>query len=213
MSQRQRRRIEAQAIRDATFARRSAAATAGWQTRRAKAGQPVDERTRAIGWLGDLRDAAAEVFPCSLDVTEAEVGARAPWLVVGKLTFVDQISYAELGAVLGRWESDVILEASIHPQRVSQIRVMYDDPNDKRGTGSSTLVKLGAWAFVVSELRFELIGSAEGNALDIDEDALSTRYKDTTTQTMYVYFSSEIVAWRSVFGVRQTMAGATPNRK
>lgn len=143
-----------------------------------------DERELLVDVLEDMRNIAASIIPMALEVTEAEVGARIPWLVVGRFDCVEAPTYAELDEVFRTWESDLVLEAKIHPQRLSQIRVIYSDPHAKRGEGDSIVSHTGPWEAVISEVTFELDPS--------DEDSLANRYEHTTVPHFYVYFSGHL---------------------
>jgi len=128
------------------------------------------------------------VVRCSLDLTHPEAGARTLWLVVGRYDLLDPVGYVDLARALERVRDDLGLEAAIHPQRLSQIRVVYRDPRGRRGEGDSIVSKIGAWEFIVSDLVFELVGMGPN-----DRDALAVRYAETHVPTFYVYFSPDLV--------------------
>jgi hypothetical protein len=159
----------------------------------------------AIGWLEALRDLAATVVETSLDVTDTERDlvarergrGRAPWLAVGRFEFLDEgMSYERLGEVLEAWSSDLVLEAAIHPDRMSQIRIIYEDPNERRGDGDDFISQIGAWPFVLSDILREVVGTG-GISEDADVDALANRYANSIIPRCYVYFSSELVHHKS----------------
>jgi hypothetical protein len=145
-----------------------------------------DERQLLIDVLEDMRNVASSIVPMSLEVTEPEVGARIPWLAVGSFPAVDPPSYAELHAVFSAWRDDLFLEAKIHPQRLSQIRIVYNDPRAKRGEADSIVSHTGPWEAVISEITHEVDPD--------DEDSLSARYSETTVPTFYVYFSGQLAS-------------------
>lgn len=153
-------------------------------------GAPPDPTRLAISWLEEIRNVVAGVAFCSLDLTSPEPGARTPWLIVGRYTFVDPVDYLTLAAAVRLLRDDITLEATIGPQRLSQIRIVYRDPQSRRGEGDSIVSKTGAWEFVVSDLLGELVGAG----LD-DEDSLAVRYKETTVPVMYVYFAPDLVPY------------------
>jgi hypothetical protein len=140
-----------------------------------------DERQLLIDALREMRNNGAGIIPLSLELTEAEIGARVAWLVVGRFDCVGEPTYAELDAVFQSWRDDLLLEAQIHPQRLSQIRIVYEDPNSKRGESSSVVSHMGPWEAVISEISFELDPE--------EEDSLANRYDQTTVPAFYVYFS------------------------
>lgn len=143
----------------------------------------VDEREVLSDVLGDMRDSS----PIELDlfITESEIGARIPWAVVGRFALRrSDLGYQALHAVFSAWRDDLLLEARIHPQRLSQIRIVYSDPSSKRGDGDSIVSTTGPWEAVVSEQAHEVDPS--------DEDSLATRYKDTVVPHFYVYLSSQL---------------------
>lgn len=144
-----------------------------------------DERQLLIDVMEEMRNDAP--ISLSLDITEAEVGARIPWLVVGRFEVVrSDLGYAALHAVFASWRDNLILEARIHPQRLSQIRIVFHDPHAKRKEGDSIVSTSGAWEAVISEQAHELDPS--------DEDSLASRYADTTVPLFYVYFSGQLAS-------------------
>ena len=166
----------------------------GWATRRAKI-EPPNERAIALAHFDDLRDAAAEIAPVSVDPTEAGgQHSHMAWLAVSRFTFIDPVSYAELGAVFSRWYDDDILMARIGPQRLAQIRVVYADPKDQRGGGDAVISKIGAWEFIVGDFVTELLGGGED-----DDESLAARYEHTLVDTFYVFFAGETVGYRNAW--------------
>lgn len=148
-----------------------------------------------------MRNHAAALFPVSLELTQPEAGARTPWLLVGKLTFDQAISYAELGRVVQAWEQDYALTATIGPQRLAQIRIVYNDPRDVRGSADAIVSKIGALEYILSDLLNELIGFAPD-----DPDALAVRYEQTAIQVLYIYFASEMIEYKDAWrGATQTI--------
>ena len=202
-----RRRRDERGVRDQIAHERQEArerATARRRERRrgARPGPP-DERRRAIGWLEEIRNVVASVFRCSLDVTEAvssskedeeddDPGAirqrenmRTPWLVVGRFDPQEPIGYVELAHALHLVQRDLTLEVAINPQRLSQIRIVYADPNSRRGEGDSVVSKIGAWEFILSDVVTEIMGSGTEDA-----EALAVRYQETRIPKFYLYFST-----------------------
>lgn len=177
------------------------------------------ERELAIGWLEALRDLASTVTPTSLEITDphgksmiaperATVGGNAPWgrgrervrgggtprrpwLVVGRFDFLQGASYEMIGEILQAWRSDYALEVAINPDRLSQIRVIYVDPKERRGEGDDFISQIGAWAFIVDELYHEIVGT--GVSGDVDQDALVARYAESIVPRLYVYFSPDMM--------------------
>lgn len=197
-----RRRAEAKGIRDQLAAQRTERARAARERRKErKAGLKPDPRRQAIGWLQQIRNIVAGVFPCSMEITDPEAGARTPWLVVGRYDARGPMGYTDLARALTLVRDDgldgddpfsIPLEMQIGRQRLSQIRVVYKDPRAMRGEGDSIVSKIGAWEFVISDLVAELVGTGAE-----DEDALAVRYAETVVPTFYVYFSSETVSYKS----------------
>lgn len=178
---RARRKLERESIELGLEAEREEQAEA--ELRRSRG----DERQLMIDCLNDMRVSSSRIHPTSLSITEPEIGARIPWLVVGRFDFVrGELHYAGLFQILSAWRDDLILEARIHPQRLSQIRIIYSDPASKRGEGDSIVSSIGAWEIVISELAHETDPS--------DEDSLSSRYKHTVVRSLYVYFSGRLAS-------------------
>ncbi len=176
---------------------------------------PIDQlRELAVGWLETLRDIAATITPTSLDVTDPSgremiapevAGAaparprgrgravgRRPWLIVGRFEFLASIGYETVGEVLSAWRDDFALEVAIHPDRLSQIRIVYEDPKERRGDGDDFIAQIGAWAYVTGELVREIVGSG-GVVADDDQRALMARYAQSVVPRMYVYFSPDLM--------------------
>jgi len=155
--------------------------------RRRRSEAPPDEREVAEGWLEAIRNRIASVVRCSLSLTEAEVSAGTIWLTVGRFDLLEPTSYATLGQALSVVHDDDRLTRLIHPHRMSQIRVVYEDPRARRGEGDSIVSKTGAWSMILSDLIGEILGWGED-----DPDALTVRYDETTVSKFYVYFSREL---------------------
>lgn len=140
-----------------------------------------DERELAIEWAEYMSPVG-----WGFDLTEPEIAAqkRLPYLVVAKFTPPHGTTYAKLHRVLKVWRDDLVLEAMIHPQRISGIRIVYEDPDAPRGEGDSVVSHAGPWELVISEAAHELDPN--------DEDSLANRYKRTTVKAVYVYFSAQL---------------------
>lgn len=136
------------------------------------------------------RAVASQTCPITLTITEAEAGAATPWLIVGRFDFDEPVGYAELGEVLVSWRDDSVLERMIDADRLSQIRVVYNDPDDPRGSGDSIVSTMGAWSYMLSDLIRDLLGSGED-----DPDSLAVKYEATTVSVFYVYLSAELVRY------------------
>lgn len=195
-----RRRREDLGIRDQLAAERAERREASAErAKERKLGLTPNERRLAIGWLSQIRNVIAGVFPCSLDLTSPEAGARTPWIVVGRYEPQAAIGYRELATALADVASDLGLETDINPQRLSQIRIVYSDPRARRGEGDSIVSKIGAWEYIIADLVAEIVGSGPD-----DEDSLAVRYEETSVPKFYIYFSSTIVnyvtasAWQKV---------------
>ena len=170
---------------------------------------------QALGWLEEIRNLIASLFPVSLDPTYAveadapdegdELGdrqrqnMRAAWLVVGRYTPVHPVGYLRLAQAFRRVDADHLLAARIHPQRYAQIRIVYEDPHSQRGEGDSIVSEVGPWEFVLSELIRDLIGTGR-IGLDggpVDEDSLAARYEHTRVPMFYAYFSRTVISYRT----------------
>ncbi len=165
--------------------------------------QGDDERRLAWGWHEMIRERIAEdAFDVELDLTEAGGGhadltgraatteRRAIWLSVGRYTPREEIDYATLAHGLSAVANDLLIEAAIHPQRLSQIRVEFHDPESKRSEGDSVLSKIGPWEFVISDLLGELVGASYESPT---EGSLAYRYDQTIAPRFYIFFSEQLV--------------------
>lgn len=184
-----------------------------------------DLMSESMDWMEDIRNRIASLFPCSLRLADPVTGEaptppeeeagdlevhanaerqreniRTPWLIVGRFDPVVPISYDDLGDAFYLVERDLIIEATINPARLSQIRIVYSDPRSRRGEGDSIVSQMGAWEYVISTIRQDLIG-----AVPDDEDALARRYSETKVSTFYIYFSDQLrsikSAWFTTWGV------------
>lgn len=124
----------------------------------------------------------------------ARRASTTPWLIVGRFEPRGELDYATLGHGLEAVANDLIIEATIHPQRLSQIRVEFHDPNDRRHEGDTVLSKIGPWEFVVSDLVGELVGASWEAPSD---DSLAARYDATIVPRFYIFFSGELVKNRT----------------
>jgi len=169
--------------------------------------QGGDERRLAWGWLEMIRDRLAEdAFAVDLDITEIGgghadlTGAEAtraretPWIIVGRYTPRHELDYATLAHGLEAVADDLLIEAAIHPQRLSQIRVEFHDPNDRRREGDTVLSKIGPWLFVLGDLVGELVGASWESP---SEDSLAARYDETTVPRFYIFFSTTVMHLKS----------------
>lgn len=165
--------------------------------------QGGDERRLAWGWLEMIRDRIREDgFPVDLSITDiggghadllgpaASRARQTPWIIVGRFDPRQELDYQTLARGLEAVAQDLIIEASVHPQRLSQIRVVFHDPNDRRRESDTVLSKIGPWEFVVSDLVGELVGASIESP---SEDSLAARYAQTNVPMFYVFFSTEIV--------------------
>jgi hypothetical protein len=170
--------------------------------------QGGDERRLAWGWLEMIRDRIhRDAFSVDLAITElggghatlegseAEQARRTPWMIVGRFDPRQTLSYEMLAHGLQVVADDLFIEAAVHPQRLSQIRVEFHDPDDIRREGDTVLSKIGPWEFVVSDLIFELVGASYE---DPTEGSLASRYARTVVPRFYVFFSSEVLTHKSV---------------
>jgi hypothetical protein len=181
-----------------------------------------DRMSEAMDWLEDIRNRISSVFPCTLQLADPVTGdapappeeegmegmdeevamlaerqrenVRTPWLIVGRFDAMVPIGYEDLGEAFLRVEHDLVIEAEIGGARLSQIRIVYSDPRSRRGEGDSIVSEMGAWEYVISAIRQDLIG-----VVPDDAEALSHRYEETKVPTFYIYFSDEIRGMRSAW--------------
>lgn len=179
-ARRKRARLEAESIQLGEEAHRE-------QELAAQLGRAAgDEYQLMVDVFAEMRNAGAGVVSLSLDITEPEVGASSPWLLVGRFDLNERVTYADLFDLFNLWRNDLTLEALIHPQRTAQIRICYDDPSAKRGEARSWLAHIGPWEKIVSEAAAEIDPKLE--------DSLANRYKETTVSSFYVYFSGRLAS-------------------
>lgn len=166
---------------------------------RGRAGQ----ENRGHGWLELIAERLRRVFAVSLSITNLGGGHatleneadrrwhhRTPWMVVGRFDPHDELDYATLAHGLLHVADDIVLEAAIHPQRMSQIRVEFHDLNDVRREGDTVLTKIGPWEYVTSDLAGELVGASWQEPT---EGSLAARYDSTTVPRFYIFFANEVI--------------------
>jgi hypothetical protein len=193
------RRAEAKGIAEALEAARLEKIELAAARRRKKKIPPTD-RELAPGWLETIRQHCAHVADTSLEATTAEVGSIREWMAVGRFDFLDQISYLDIGEMLERIAADDFLSARIDPTRVSQIRIIFLDPDARPGKGGGSYVSaIGAWDFIVGDLIGEILGGGEG-----DELSLAARYDQSKIPSMYVYFSTDTRTYTTAPGFLKT---------
>lgn len=162
------------------------------QKKRGGGGIVKSERQLAEGWLEHARQDVAEIVPCVLSIVGAEAGTSTAWMIVGRFDLAEGIGYQTLGEIFERLLADDLLTAKIHPERLSQIRVIFHDPNAKRGEGDSIVSKIAGWEFALGDMIGEILGGGPD-----DPGALAVRYDETAIETFYIYFSSTITAYET----------------
>lgn len=156
--------------------------------------RPVSDRELAEGWLGEIRDHCAAFTPTSLDIVPPHQDGPTIWMSCGRFDLLEPVDYATLGAIFQSISDDYLLEARIHPDRLSQIRIIYSDPDSKRGEGDSIVSKIAGWSFALGDIIGEILGGGSS-----DEGSLAVRYDKTAIGTFYVFFSAEITKYTTVF--------------
>lgn len=170
--------------------------------------QGGDERRLAWGWLEMIRDRiTSDAFGVDMEITElggghatlegddARKAQSSPWMIVGRYTPRRTLTYAMLAHGLQVAADDILIEASVHPQRLSQARVEFHDPNDIRREGDTVLSKIGPWEFILTDLVYELVGASYE---DPAEGSLASRYAQTVVPRFYLFFSPQVISHKSV---------------
>ena len=212
------RRLEAKSIADglaiAALAKKNERLARAKAARKKKQqlGRPLTDEERAASWLERIREHCAAVFSCALAITYPG-GGHADlrdsndqhlasqkrshlWLAVGHYSSPDSdISYALLAEALMRVRDDLFLETRVGPDRLTQIRIVFHDPDSKRTESDSVVSKIGGYEYVISDMIGELTGSDVDNP---DADSLAARYENTVVPQFYVFFSSEMVRFQKV---------------
>jgi hypothetical protein len=139
-----------------------------------------------------------------------------PWLVVGDFFPPDPydapLTYDVLFEILERWEQDLILEATIRPDRLAWIRWEYNPAEIEEDTGNLIpLAKnksddwgyapgaIGEWNRVISEAR----ASCDSSIETPDHPSLATRYgidgeHVSVITRVQVFFSAHTISGRAV---------------
>jgi hypothetical protein len=150
----------------------------------------IAERISEDGFAVELDLTEAGGGHADLEGASAHTERRAVWLSVGRYTPREEIDYATLAQGLSAVANDLLIEAAVNPQRLSQIRVEFHDPTDKRGAGDSVLSKIGPWEFCISDLVGELVGASYESPT---EGSLAYRYDQTVVPRFYIFFSEQLV--------------------
>lgn len=164
---------------------------------------PPDEVTLARGWLEMIRERIAQIFAVSMTVTYAaggsadltdpdaiELASNSLWLIVGRYDCDETVNYQILARALQHVADDLFIEAAVHPDRLSQLRIVFIDPASGRHASDMVLSKIGAWAFVLGDIVGELVGADFETPT---EGSLAAKYQATTVPTFYIFFSREMV--------------------
>ena len=208
--ERERKRIERRAIAEAAAVRHEeqlARRRAHYRQRKEREaarreGRPeVADRDVAIGWLEAVREHAAATAPCSLSITVPEAVSVETWLVVGRFDFVEPVGYAELGRICHDVVEDYILSARVNPGRLTQLRILYDDPSAPKRGGDSIVSRISGWEFTWGDVAGEINGGR-----DDDADALAVRYEHTQIQTFYVYIAPTTITYSTAPAFAKTVA-------
>lgn len=147
--------------------------------RRAEANERAAPRPlieHLIGALEHMQDTSPVAV--RLHVEPSPPG-RQLWLLVGEFTPTDPSSYADVHEIFRTWEDDLVLDATIDPQRLSMIKVGYQPVRGKKEW--FTVADAGEWNQTISRARM---------AVDIDlVDSLANKYTDTIVEDIHVYLS------------------------
>lgn len=207
-AQRAKREREAAAKKQAAALKKKRARDARYRHRKRQR-RKLGVHEYAFSWLERIRAHCATVFSVALTVTHAGGGvadgahvaampadvAYAPsdndqWMAVGRFDPDDGIGYAELAHGLTLVERDDFLSADINPNRLSQIRIIFNDPNERRHEADSVLSTIGPWDYVISDQIRELVGASWESP---GEDSLAARYENTRIEKFYVFFGHEVI--------------------
>lgn len=131
----------------------------------------------------------------TLEGAAAQKARETPWMIVGRFDPHVDLDYSMLAHGLQVVADDLLIEAAVHPQRLSQARVEFHDPNDKRREGDTVLSKIGPWEFILTDLAYELVGASWEDPAD---GSLAARYAQTLVPKFYIFFSREIIRHKSV---------------
>ena len=145
-------------------------------------------------WLAAIRDDFARGADTSLEIVPDPSDGRTVWLVTGLYTFLEPLSYAELGAALQYLQDDALLAARINPSRLTRLHIVFSDPHDTRGRAGNIVSKIAGYEFALGDALTEILGGRPG-----DEDSLAVRYEDTEISELYVSFSATVMTYRTEF--------------
>ncbi len=122
-------------------------------------------------------------------------------MIVGRFDPGERVSYQSLAMALSIVEGDVLIEASVNPQRLSQLRIIFEDPKSTRGEGHDVLSHIGAWMFVLGDAIGDLVGA---DAEDPTEGSLAARYSETTVTAFYIFFSRNLMRHHTAWSKSRT---------
>jgi hypothetical protein len=174
-------------------ARKKAKATARQMATRAKPGGKKSELFQLEAVFQTMADMLP--FAVSVQVEHAPVMdmGQQPWLLLGAFKIEEPASWLDVGIGCQRWEQDLILEATIKPQRYSFLRFLYqiyDDEGDPVGAPEGYApTSSGAWESVISEAVGAIIG---GDADDLLPETLAAQYPNTAILEIQVWFSASM---------------------
>jgi hypothetical protein len=161
---------------------------------------PISDRELARGWLEAIRDHCARVAATTLEITTDDPQTRGTWIAVGRYDFLEDVSYADVGEMLERVLADDILSARINPNRLSQIRILFLDPDARERSGAGTFVsRIAAWEFAVGDMIGEILGGSAS-----DEHSLAVRYDASKIPSLYIYFGASTQIWKTAGAFAKT---------
>jgi hypothetical protein len=163
--------------------------------RRRQKREPKGPASREVAelWLRAIRDDFAHGTETTLEIVP-DPGGGGPWLISGLFSFLEPLSYAELGEALQYLQDDLILTARINPSRLTRLHILFVDPHDTRGRAGNIVSKISGYEYAIGDAITEILGGRSD-----DENALAVRYEDTTIGELYVSFAATVVQYRTAF--------------
>lgn len=186
-----RARLAKKAKADAKKKRKAKAQARQLATRARKGGQQSLLFTLEAAYE-TMRQASPTALALVVEHSPTMEYGREPWLLLGRFITEEAMTWQDAGELFQLWENDLVLEATVHPNRGSYMRVVYqpyDEDGEPVGEPQGFSVNSGRWNAVISEMRIRAIGDPG----IYDEDAFSVLYAGASIIEIVVWWSASLL--------------------
>lgn len=140
-----------------------------------------------------MQSVATYALGLSIERSPVMERGQQPWLLLGTFTPEEPMTWSDVGRVTQIWRDDDITIATVHPQRYSFLRYVYqllDDEGEAVGKPQGYAPhSSGGWEKVINEAVEKLIGD---DYQDPDEGSMAARYPNTQILAIEVLWSASL---------------------